>query len=52
MRAPIMALLFAFEVTHDANALVPLLAACAVPQKRIPTRTGTNCISLSWGAMR
>jgi H+/Cl- antiporter ClcA len=30
MRAPIMALMFAFEVTHDANALVPLLAACAV----------------------
>jgi H+/Cl- antiporter ClcA/predicted transcriptional regulator len=30
MRAPIMALMFAFEVTHDTNALVPLLAACAV----------------------
>jgi H+/Cl- antiporter ClcA/CBS domain-containing protein len=30
MRAPIMAVMFAFEVTHDANALVPLLAACAV----------------------
>ena len=28
MRAPIMALMFAFEVTHDANALVPLLTAC------------------------
>ncbi len=30
MRAPIMALMFAFEVTHDANALLPLLTACAV----------------------
>ena len=30
MRAPIMAVMFAFEVTDDANALVPLLAACAV----------------------
>jgi H+/Cl- antiporter ClcA/CBS domain-containing protein len=29
MRAPIMAVLFAFEVTHDANALLPLLTACA-----------------------
>jgi H+/Cl- antiporter ClcA/predicted transcriptional regulator len=29
MRAPIMALMFAFEVTHDANALLPLLTACA-----------------------
>ena len=29
MRAPIMAIMFAFEVTHDANALLPLLAACA-----------------------
>ena len=28
MRAPIMALMFAFEVTHDANALVPLFTAC------------------------
>ena len=28
MRAPIMALMFAFEVTHDSNALVPLLTAC------------------------
>ena len=25
MRAPIMALMFAFEVTHDSNALVPLI---------------------------
>jgi H+/Cl- antiporter ClcA len=30
MRAPIMALFFAFEVTHDTNALLPLLTACAV----------------------
>ena len=29
MRAPMMALMFAFEVTHDANALLPLLTACA-----------------------
>jgi H+/Cl- antiporter ClcA/CBS domain-containing protein len=29
MRAPIMALMFAFEVTHDVNALLPLLTACA-----------------------
>jgi len=29
MRAPIMAVMFAFEVTQDANALLPLLAACA-----------------------
>jgi H+/Cl- antiporter ClcA/predicted transcriptional regulator len=29
MRAPIMALIFAFEVTHDVNALLPLLTACA-----------------------
>ena len=29
MRAPIMALMFAFEVTQDANALLPLLTACA-----------------------
>ncbi len=29
MRAPIMALLFAFEVTHDVNALLPLLTACS-----------------------
>jgi H+/Cl- antiporter ClcA/predicted transcriptional regulator len=29
MRAPIMALMFAFEVTHDSNALLPLLTACA-----------------------
>jgi H+/Cl- antiporter ClcA len=28
MRAPIMALMFAFEVTHDSSALVPLLTAC------------------------
>ncbi len=28
MRAPIMAVMFAFEVTHDSNALVPLLTAC------------------------
>jgi H+/Cl- antiporter ClcA len=28
MRAPIMALMFAFEVTHDGNALLPLLTAC------------------------
>jgi CBS domain-containing protein len=29
MRAPIMAVMFAFEVTQDANALLPLLTACA-----------------------
>jgi H+/Cl- antiporter ClcA len=30
MRAPIMAAVFAFELTGDANAMLPLLAACAV----------------------
>jgi H+/Cl- antiporter ClcA len=30
MRAPIMAVVFAFELTHDANALLPLLTAAAV----------------------
>ncbi len=30
MRAPIMATMFAFELTHDANALLPLLTASAV----------------------
>ncbi|MEW9584783.1 chloride channel protein [Paraburkholderia sp. DGU8] len=30
MRAPIMAVVFAFELTHDANALLPLLTASAV----------------------
>jgi len=30
MRAPIMAAIFAFELTGDANALLPLLAAAAV----------------------
>lgn len=30
MRAPIMAAIFAFELTHDVNALLPLLAASAV----------------------
>ncbi len=30
MRAPIMAAIFAFELTGDANALLPLLATCAV----------------------
>jgi CBS domain-containing protein len=30
MRAPIMAVIFAFELTQDANALLPLLAASAV----------------------
>jgi H+/Cl- antiporter ClcA len=30
MRAPIMATVFAFELTQDANALLPLLAAAAV----------------------
>jgi len=30
MRAPIMSVLFAFELTHDANALLPLLTASAV----------------------
>ncbi|WP_198298439.1 chloride channel protein [Bordetella genomosp. 8] len=29
MRAPIMAVLFAFELTHDINALLPLLTASA-----------------------
>jgi len=29
MRAPVMAIVFAFELTHDANALLPLLAAAA-----------------------
>jgi H+/Cl- antiporter ClcA len=29
MRAPVMATVFAFELTHDANALLPLLAAAA-----------------------
>jgi len=29
MRAPVMATVFAFELTHDANALLPLLAATA-----------------------
>lgn len=30
MRAPIMASVFAFELTHDVNALLPLLAASTV----------------------
>jgi H+/Cl- antiporter ClcA/CBS domain-containing protein len=30
MRAPIMAVMFAFELTHDMNALLPLLTASAV----------------------
>jgi len=30
MRAPIMAVVFAFELTHDVNALLPLLMTCAV----------------------
>jgi H+/Cl- antiporter ClcA len=30
MRAPIMAVIFAFELTHDVNALLPLLAASTV----------------------
>ena len=30
MRAPIMSVIFAFELTHDVNALLPLLAASAV----------------------
>ncbi len=30
MRAPIMSVIFAFELTHDANALLPLLTASAV----------------------
>ena len=30
MRAPIMAVAFAFELTHDANALLPVMAASAV----------------------
>jgi H+/Cl- antiporter ClcA len=29
MRAPLMATVFAFGLTHDANALLPLLATCA-----------------------
>jgi H+/Cl- antiporter ClcA/CBS domain-containing protein len=29
MRAPVMAVVFAFELTHDSNALLPLLAASA-----------------------
>ncbi len=28
MRAPLMAVLFAFELTQDVNALLPLLTAC------------------------
>jgi H+/Cl- antiporter ClcA/predicted transcriptional regulator len=30
MRAPVMSVVFAFELTHDANAVLPLLAASAV----------------------
>ena len=30
MRAPIMAVAFAFELTHDVNALLPVMAASAV----------------------
>jgi H+/Cl- antiporter ClcA/CBS domain-containing protein len=30
MRAPVMSVIFAFELTHDANALLPLLTASAV----------------------
>ncbi|HSY29473.1 MAG TPA: chloride channel protein, partial [Burkholderiaceae bacterium] len=30
MRAPVMSVMFAFELTNDANALLPLLAASAV----------------------
>jgi H+/Cl- antiporter ClcA len=30
MRAPVMAVVFAFELTHDANALLPVLAAATV----------------------
>ena len=30
LRAPVMAVVFAFELTNDANALLPVLAACAV----------------------
>lgn len=30
MRAPIMSVIFAFELTHDVNALLPLLAASSV----------------------
>jgi H+/Cl- antiporter ClcA/predicted transcriptional regulator len=30
MRAPIMSVMFAFELTHDANALLPLLTASSV----------------------
>lgn len=30
MRAPIMAVVFAFELTHDTNALLPVLAASVV----------------------
>jgi CBS domain-containing protein len=29
MRAPIMAVMFSFEVTYDQNALLPVLTACA-----------------------
>jgi H+/Cl- antiporter ClcA len=29
MRAPLMASIFAFELTHDANSLLPLLTTCA-----------------------
>ncbi|MBV7536312.1 chloride channel protein [Duganella sp. sic0402] len=30
MRAPVMAVVFAFELTHDANALLPVLATATV----------------------
>jgi len=30
MRAPVMAVVFAFELTHDVNALLPVLAAATV----------------------
>ncbi len=30
MRAPVMSVIFAFELTHDVNALLPLLTASAV----------------------
>jgi H+/Cl- antiporter ClcA len=30
MRAPVMAVVFAFELTHDANAMLPVLAASVV----------------------
>jgi H+/Cl- antiporter ClcA len=29
MRAPIMAVMFSFELTHDQNGLLPILTACA-----------------------